>query len=636
MFRSLFLFLGLLFSGIFAFSQGSSAPSERALELAKKKNLAGERQWQKLLHFEPQMLGLKTYSQIDSSNFFISPEGVENLEAELMADIKAMWAAPEGPEEQLPQCIFPARYRFIKKHLAPEMNQFPDRPCPRFEKYLSALHGISVSLVFSSFYLNSPSSAFGHTFIRINKEPARDGKRYELLDYGINYAANADTGNSFLFGFKGLFGFFPGKFTSVPYYMKVREYNNSESRDLWEYELTSSPEVVDMLIAHMWELGPAYIDYWYLTENCSYHMLTVLEAADPSVDVVSKVKKWVIPSDTVKDVWNIDGLVKSFHYRPSVRTEFFYRWHGLSPEDQLTLKAIVDKRELPEELRNLSETRQRDILDSAIDYMDFKFPSETQLQTPEADFKNKLLSRRSGISLTTAILKIPTPEREQSQLGHGSRRLSLGYRGSQNGNDSALFGVKYALHSRTDLVTGYPEYAAITFGDFQFAYSRLRNKLELDDLTLIEVASFSPLSLFSRALSWRIKVGIERLRDENCLGCHAATLSGGAGYTFQFSDEPMFTWFVGLRGGEFYTPYGAGNRFLSGMGPSTEIRIRWTDKLISTLDGWYRRDLNSEHQDFQEVNFVTQYSWNRNWSAQVSGSDVRYDKTAQAQLFYFY
>ena len=634
MYRSLFLFVGLLLSGISAFSQSQSV--EQVLQVAKSKNLAGERQWQKLMHFEPQMFGLKTYSQIDSMNFFMSPEGVDNLEAELVADIRAIWAAPEGPEENLPQCRFPARYRFLKKHLAPEISKFPDRPCPRFEKYLKALHGESVSLVFSSFYLNNPSSAFGHTFVRINKEPAADGKRYELLDYGINYAANADTDNAFLFGFKGLFGMFPGKFTSIPYYMKVREYNNSESRDLWEYELTSSPEIVDLMIAHMWELGPTYIDYWYLTENCSYHMLTVLEAADPSIDVVSTVKKWVIPSDTVKDVWNIPGLVKSFHYRPSIRTEFFYRLRKLSREDQQLLKTIVDRQDFPVEFQKASDERRQNILDAAMDYMDFKYPAQTMEKSPEADFKHVLLSLRSAIDLTTAPLKIPVPEREQSQLGHGSRKFSVGYRGSQNGNDSTLIGYKLSLHGRTDLITGYPEYAAITMGDFQFSYSRLRSKLELDDFSLIEVMSYSPLSLFSRALSWRIKFGVEHLRDENCLGCHAVTLSGGAGYTLEFSQEPMFTWFFGLRGGLFSTPYGTGNRLLAGIGPSTEFRVRWTDQLISTLEGWYRRDLNSIYPEFQEVNFTTQYSWNKSWSVQILGSDVRYDRMAQAQLLYFY
>jgi hypothetical protein len=98
----------------------------------------------------------------------------------------------------------------------------------------------------------------------------------------------------------------------------------------------------------------------------------------------------------------------------------------------------------------------------------------------------------------------------------------------------------------------------------------------------------------------------------------------------------MITWFAGLRGGMYYTPTGPGNRFLPVVGPSTELRVRWGDHLISTLEGWFHRDLNSEKPDYQEATFTTQYSWNKTWAFQISGTDVRYDKTAQAMFFYFY
>ena len=75
-------------------------------------------------------------------------------------------------------------------------------------------------------------------------------------------------------------GCFVEHLQTCPSYYKVREYNNAESRDLWEYELNVDQETVDMLIAHYGRLV-LLIDYWYLTENCSYHMFTLLEAANP-------------------------------------------------------------------------------------------------------------------------------------------------------------------------------------------------------------------------------------------------------------------------------------------------------------------------------------------------------------------
>ena len=72
-------------------------------------------------------------------------------------------------------------------------------------------------------------------------------------------------------------------FHALPYFYKVREYNDYESRDLWEYDLNLSPRAVAMLVAHLWELGSTYFDYFYLSENCSYHSLAVLGVAEPSL-----------------------------------------------------------------------------------------------------------------------------------------------------------------------------------------------------------------------------------------------------------------------------------------------------------------------------------------------------------------
>mgnify|MGYP000400942330 CR=1 FL=1 len=106
-----------------------------------------------------------------------------------------------------------------------------------------------MSLVFSAYNVSSPSSAFGHTLLRVSKEKlsAKSNKRkYELLDYGINYAASIPEGtNPMLYAFGGMGGIFPGNFSSVPYYYKIREYNDYEARDIWSYELNLSQEEVD-------------------------------------------------------------------------------------------------------------------------------------------------------------------------------------------------------------------------------------------------------------------------------------------------------------------------------------------------------------------------------------------------------
>src|SRR6185503_11289882 len=108
---------------------------------------------------------------------------------------------------------------------------------------------------------------------------------------------------------KGLTGGFPGRFYVMPYYVKVQEYSNIESRDLWEYQLALSPEQVRRLVMHAWETRSTHFDYFFFTRNCSYYLLTLLEAAAPELHLIDQFPGHVIPSDTVRAVLKQPGLV---------------------------------------------------------------------------------------------------------------------------------------------------------------------------------------------------------------------------------------------------------------------------------------------------------------------------------------
>src|SRR5262249_27241324 len=145
----------------------------------------------------------------------------------------------------------------------------------------------SVTFVFSSYYLNNPASAFGHAFLRINRaDDEIPEERRQLLDYAIDYTAQVDTDNPIVYALKGIFGLFPGTFRKIPFYFKVREYNDYESRDLWEYELDLDEHQRKLLLAHVWELGSTFFPYYYVTANCAYAILAAIEAADPSFELL--------------------------------------------------------------------------------------------------------------------------------------------------------------------------------------------------------------------------------------------------------------------------------------------------------------------------------------------------------------
>ncbi|MEI8617212.1 DUF4105 domain-containing protein [Pseudoalteromonas sp. B193] len=82
---------------------------------------------------------------------------------------------------------------------------------------------------------------------------AKDQTRHkELLAFAVNFAAEPDgSDNAAMYALKGLIGSYPGKFSLMPYYKKVREYNDLESRDIWEYKLNLSEPQVELILLHL-------------------------------------------------------------------------------------------------------------------------------------------------------------------------------------------------------------------------------------------------------------------------------------------------------------------------------------------------------------------------------------------------
>ena len=145
----------------------------------------------------------------------------------------------------------------------------PDTPvnCPAFEEWAGTLNTEKVTLVFAASYLNSPSSMFGHTFLRL--DPPQDDEETDLLLANtISYAADAAEHDSeLLFAYRGIFGGYPGITSIKPYYEMIRLYNDIEHRDLWEYTLNLDQQEVDTLLAHTWEIQDKNFDYYFFDEK---------------------------------------------------------------------------------------------------------------------------------------------------------------------------------------------------------------------------------------------------------------------------------------------------------------------------------------------------------------------------------
>jgi len=561
---------------------------ERLVRVAHEKRLAERSMWWRLLHYRSGVFGVA--SEVDAGHFFNSPDGKTEPEAELDATLRGFFSpGPSDDRIQHPFCRFPARLAWLNAELRFDFRVLPRQPCARFEEFRQRVDPESISLIFSSYFLNNPASAFGHTLLRLNKKRAPGGEeRQALLDHGINFGANVDTGNAVLYALKGLAGMFAGEFTNVPYYFKVREYNDFESRDLWEFELTLSPREVDMAVAHIWELGSALFAYYYLSENCSYQMLGILEVASPRIDLMAKLGWPVLPIDTLRAVAENPGLIRAVTYRPSTRVQFRRRLSALDGAEAELVFRLGEDPDLPLPA-SASAERQMAMLDTALDLIAFRHGKELlEPKSAPSARAQRLQSRRARLGLISPTLVIPTPELENPLRGHERARLDLGEGYSTRSGFYHALDLRLALHDWSDPSAGYPETLSISFLPIRLRHYIERQRLELEQASLIAITSLVPMDVFDQSISWHAHLGAARIHDDGCDECFAGLVEAGGGIAGGLFNDGVLAYLdfntalAGLgpiEGGLFGWP------LRLGVGPKAGLRLRPLPELVSTLRG---------------------------------------------------
>lgn len=468
------------------------------LTRADKESLAEERYWHILLHYQKSLFQKK--SQIDDPSFFLSPTGKTDPKAELTATIHSLFQNDQGDEKHS-RCTFPARYLWLKEKLSINEENLPQVACPEFEETLQRVDPREAVLVFPSSFMNSPASMFGHTLLRIDSS-------YEskLLSYAVNYAARTTETNGLTFAFKGIFGFYNGYYSILPYYDKVKEYNNMDRRDIWEYSLDLNPDQVKRMFFHIWELREIYSNYYFFDENCSYNLLFLLEAANPSLHFTDNFFYWIIPVDTIKAAKN-SGIIKDTSFRPSIASKIEKLSSSLGETSlQLALAIARGERQSKDIIElNIPEQEKIDALDLTTEVIQYYYSKRIIDKKEYVErFRANLLDRST---LGQSDVELSVQRSEDPIKGHGSARFSLGF--GEKGDDSfSEIQFRPAYQTLFDSHTGYIEGGQIVFFDLA-----LRNYedsgLRVERFDLLDLTSLAVRGRVFKPLSWAIGLGMK-------------------------------------------------------------------------------------------------------------------------------
>jgi hypothetical protein len=474
----------------------------------------------------PNLIAPGLHSLVDSRPFFNAADGKNDPSAELEATLRSFFEeAADSAEQQHPQCRFPARYGWLAAELGFDPARLPRPECRRYREWRAALDAKQLTLVFASAYLNNPGSMYGHTLLRI--DAADQDERTRILAYTLSFAAATNETNGLVFAVKGLFGGYAGVYSMLPYYVKVREYGDLENRDLWEYQLDFSAEEIERVLRHAWEILPAYYEYYFFDENCSYHLLGLLQVARPDLELTAPFRLWALPVDTVRALTERPGLVRNIVYRPATSTIIAERLARLRPEERRMARDLglgtLDTGD--GSLRSLEPARAAAVIEAGYDYLTFRRTTGVSEVADSGALARELLVARSQVDAPSQAPPIDPGVRPDQ--GHRTARLSAGA-GRRERSDFIELGLRPVYHDIVDDDAGYIGGAQIEF--FHLRARRYQGSdLRIESFIPIDIFSLSPRDEFFQPKSWRVSVGWQRAMARSGAEPLAAALDGGLG-----------------------------------------------------------------------------------------------------------
>lgn len=482
----------LYFSWVIAHTPACFAAAVENLDQSPARliSYAESTQWTKLLHVKNQRVAKRLRQD---APFFITEGGFKSSFLEMQATVQA-FAHPEGYLKKgrgHPHCLFPARLQVLKRDLNLE---FPEVLCPALEEWKAQVRSDRIVVVFASQFASHPGSVMGHTFIKFQNSQHKD-----YLNRTIGYAAEIPEDVSALaYVYRGLFGGFRGSFSEQPYYEKVQEYNNMESRDLWEYSLRLSEEEKDIFLNHLWELKEnGEFDYYYLDENCAFIILAALEAATPNKNFLNRLPWYVLPLETIKALAKED-LIEKIVWKPSLQTQMTTKLKTLSSDQQKKTVRAIHRRSILE----LDDSVSLEIILDDIERS--KVKSKGVLSEDLVQFQKEALLKRAQLGVKAPI----KPSEPQSILnGHGPLHVEFSVGRKPEGH---FFGFRFRpfLHNFMDNDVGYLRNSAMSFMELEWRGSK-SSDIDLFEVIFFDVQLSRPYTALDPDWSWKMKAAYQ-------------------------------------------------------------------------------------------------------------------------------
>lgn len=573
----------------------SAHPYQQYRQQALTLNLAEQTTWRRLLYLKDSKPGQTknakaNTSPVKNAEFFVSPEGRSNPQAELLALLKMMTAnnlsAAEQSQNQAVLCRFPARIHWLQQQLAIPDAELAAIDCGEFDAWMAKLDPQRLSVIFAEEYLDNPLSAFGHTLMLIDStkslaDPSAIDHAHALND---TVAGNPDD-NFALYAVKSMTGLYPNDITIDPYPEKLAYYLQGDERDVWQYPLKLTHAEIQQIMRHVWETKDLGLPYYFTTDNCASEILRYIDIVRHESSLLSQLPYVVVPSDVVRLLTD-EALITEQTYLPA--------------DDSLRQAKInVLAAQANNDMASVETSKDTD---TSID------TGTTAAQSALLNLPESIISKDNKL-LTTPLL----PANNNPNDAHLLQRAMVGV-GSRDDLGYLTLGFRAGFHDLLDRPDGYPENFALEGAALSFRVydnddndsNRPKQKsVVLQDLTLIRGRSFNPINSAKTGKTWGLNLGATRVNDgsEPAGGDHLVAnaayeqgVSVGFGGAKAGSGQQPSQLCYALGTGMTQVGKGINNGWRVGVGANLGCRYQVSPKLRAQAEVqvpyWYHGDID--------------------------------------------
>jgi hypothetical protein len=494
-------------------------------------------EWNKLLHY------YENENQVVSPEFFLSNTNNPTPEEELASTVRIL----NNTNIKQFACNFPARFIYLKENNF-KIPNFNLKECKKLNKFIKNFNKNYISIVFSSEYINNPSSAFGHTMLVFNDS-------LDSLETGdtIHFAAKTSKKDSFFkYSYKGFNGKYNGFFIREPFFKKIYEYNILEQRHMYIYTLDFSKKDIKKLLYHLYEIRKASFRYYFLNGNCSTQVTDLLNI---TTDRKRNDSSYFLPIDTINAFSN--NIVKLNKFVPLVN-KLNYLINKMSKTEKKIFYQI--KKDTLQISNNTP-----DIVKQALNYdSTFNFRRFHKIHSNYNDIMNQ------NFTPINTIDNIPNPinRAKPSYLGIGfaNKKIILSYRPLF----LDLYDVQFNKMQESEIKT-------LAF-DLEF----LNQSTYLKKLDLINIKSLSLQTLFYKPISWSLYSGLLRENKSNDLRLNNEV---GVGRTIDVLKNTNLSLLLNI-GIENTRPF---------LKPSLNLTTYLSNKIKIGTSSYYKRYIHNEY-----------------------------------------